>query len=780
MDDQGRRASGTLARRLCLALAACAACALLVAPAALATTFTVNSTGDQVDQVLNNNDCDIDGADTCTLRAAIQETEDIGSPGSDVISFNLAPASEIQLTAVLPNIGQQLSVNGCSGVLNHAGPCVGLRGLDTSTDAFGMITGPSVTIRGLAISNVQRAINGLVSSTGLTVKNNWFGIRINGNDETIQKGVQVTDDDAVIGGTAGATGSSPADRNVFANATVGSGVGLDINVGDDAVVQGNWFGTDETGAAAKANDEDISLGGNVGQTPTATIVGGAQTSPGTCAGACNVISGSNTEGIDLQGTAPQPADATSITGNFIGLNAAGTAAIPNNVGIRTTNAPDTTIGGPAAGDRNYITGGTNPISSNFSGAPDLRIENNFIGTNTAGTAALTPPTSIAVDVRSASAANPATITGNRIASASGDGIELLGSGAIVTDNLVGVGPAGQDLGGGEIGIRSVNLNGSTISGNTIGNFTLSGLTLEASDDNVVTGNLIGTDANGNDQGGGVRGILVTNFGTNPSDGDTIGGDLASEENVISNLTGDAIEVSNQSDGVDNDNITIKRNRGANNGSDANDLFIDLWDDFNDVGDGPGNPPTGPNSSVQAPVISLANSTVAGGTASPGSTVRVFSKATASPSEVQGFLGSAVANGGGAWQLSYGSPVAGGTRVAATQTTTGSNSSELSTSVVTADTDPPETTITSGPKKRTRLKGRARRKRVSFTFVSSEPGEGGFQCQIDSKPFVLCSSPFVRKLKKGKHTFRVRAFDAASNPDPTLAIRKFRIVRRRHR
>ena len=46
---------------------------------------------------------------------------------------------------------------------------------------------------------------------------------MDGTDEAIRQGVQVTADDALIGGTAGATGASPADRNVFANATVGDG-----------------------------------------------------------------------------------------------------------------------------------------------------------------------------------------------------------------------------------------------------------------------------------------------------------------------------------------------------------------------------------------------------------------------------------------------------------------------------------------------------------------------------------------------------------------------------
>jgi hypothetical protein len=303
---------------------------------------------------------------------------------------------------------------------------------------------------------------------------------------------------------------------------------------------------------------------------------------------------------------------------------------------------------------------------------------------------------------------------------------------------------------------------------------------------------------------------------------------------------------------------IARNRGSNNGSTADALFIDLVDSFTPAGNGPGNPNTGPNNGVQAPTVTVAGGNDAGGTATAGATVRVFSKATASPGEVQGFLGSATAAGNGTWALAYASPVANGTRVVATQTD-GSDTSELSGAVVTdaiapdtqinsgpsgptsdvtpsfafssepgavfecrmdggafapctsaftaapladgshtfrvravdadlnrdgdpavrsfeVDTVAPETTITGGPKGRVRSK--TRRKKVSFRFISSEPGEGGFQCQIDRRPFVLCSSPFVRRLKRGKHTFRVRAFDAAGNADPSLAVRSFRILRPR--
>ncbi len=324
----------------------------------------------------------------------------------------------IQLTAVMSTIDEPLSINGCSTSLNSAAPCVGVRGLDTNTDAFLLMSGAAgVTIRGLAFTNMDRGIAALSGTDDLTVKNNWFGIKVDGTDEAIRQGVQVTADDALIGGTAGATGTSPADRNVFANATVGAGVGLDVFVGDDAVVQGNWFGTNETGTAAAANDEDITLGGNGTDAATNTTIGGTQASPGTCAGACNVISGATTDGIDLRALHTQDAADTTITGNFIGLNAAGTVGIPNaTTGVRVVNAPGTTIGGNIAGQGNYIAGGDSGVNALAQGAPGLEITGNRIGTNTAGTAPLSPLEDFGILV-SSDATDPAEITGNTIATA---------------------------------------------------------------------------------------------------------------------------------------------------------------------------------------------------------------------------------------------------------------------------------------------------------------------------------------------------------------------------
>jgi uncharacterized protein (DUF2147 family) len=88
-----------------------------------------------------------------------------------------------------------------------------------------------------------------------------------------------------------------------------------------------------------------------------------------------------------------------------------------------------------------------------------------------------------------------------------------------------------------------------------------------------------------------------------------------------------------------------------------------------------------------------------------------------------------------------------------------------------DTAAPETTITAGPKSKTR------KKTASFGFTSSEPGSA-FQCRLDGGAFEPCTSPESVKVKKGRHTFEVRAIDAAGNVDPTAATRSWKVKKKK--
>jgi hypothetical protein len=81
-----------------------------------------------------------------------------------------------------------------------------------------------------------------------------------------------------------------------------------------------------------------------------------------------------------------------------------------------------------------------------------------------------------------------------------------------------------------------------------------------------------------------------------------------------------------------------------------------------------------------------------------------------------------------------------------------------------DTTAPDTTLTSHPRKRTT------KRRATFGFTSNEVSI--FQCKVDAKPWVSCTSPKSFRVTRGWHRFQVRAIDAAHNVDATPA--KFRL------
>jgi subtilisin family serine protease len=86
-----------------------------------------------------------------------------------------------------------------------------------------------------------------------------------------------------------------------------------------------------------------------------------------------------------------------------------------------------------------------------------------------------------------------------------------------------------------------------------------------------------------------------------------------------------------------------------------------------------------------------------------------------------------------------------------------------------DTRAPNTTITRGPARRTTSR------RATFRFVSSEAGST-FRCKLDRRLWRACRSPKTyRYLRRGWHTVRIRARDAAGNVDRTPAVRTWRIV-----
>ncbi len=150
-----------------------------------------------------------------------------------------------------------------------------------------------------------------------------------------------------------------------------------------------------------------------------------------------MIAGAGTSGIDLTGAAGTgPPVATTIAGNFIGLDAAGTSTVANtDAGILVGGAAETVIGGPKAGEANYISGGEAGVRAGPA-APDLVVRGNAIGVGPDGTPSAAPLTAgIAVESGALpSVALEATIAGNRVRMGTGVGISQEGFGATIAGN----------------------------------------------------------------------------------------------------------------------------------------------------------------------------------------------------------------------------------------------------------------------------------------------------------------------------------------------------------
>ncbi|MCY7348217.1 MAG: carboxypeptidase regulatory-like domain-containing protein [Pyrinomonadaceae bacterium] len=156
--------------------------------------------------------------------------------------------------------------------------------------------------------------------------------------------------------------------------------------GGGSTIQGNYIGTNVAGNAAQGNGIGITIFES-----SDNLIGGTTTA------ARNVISGNSLllnvqdsgTGILIKSTAAP----NFIQGNFIGTNAAGTAAVPNGVGISiakpspATSSSGNTIGGTIPGTRNVISGNTE-VGIVLHGTLSNQILGNFIGTDLNGSAAV--------------------------------------------------------------------------------------------------------------------------------------------------------------------------------------------------------------------------------------------------------------------------------------------------------------------------------------------------------------------------------------------------------
>ena len=219
------------------------------------------------------------------------------------------------------------------------------------------------------------------------------------------------------------------------------GINLESSEAHDTVISGNFIGLAANGSAASANDYGISIDHAANVT-----VGGATPA------ARNVIGANNAEGIVTTG------DNGTISGNYIGTNAAASSARPNRSGVLISVGAGNTLSG------NLISGNTqNGVAiygSGASSAPNNIVRGNTIGLSSGGSAL---GNGIGVSILDASASIIGGVGGGQANIISGNS----GKGVIVRGNLA----AGSSVRGNAIyanGGLGIDLNDDGVSANDLG------------------------------------------------------------------------------------------------------------------------------------------------------------------------------------------------------------------------------------------------------------------------------------------------------------------------
>jgi parallel beta-helix repeat protein len=519
--------------------------------------FVVNDPGDAGDGNLTDGICDTGSGTSltgiCTLRAAIQQAN--YNAVATAITFTNA-ITTIAPGAMLPEITVPVSVDGLAGRSSR----VQLDGRnavggDQIYDPSGLgLYGGSSTLTGMTIFGFYTGVKvASANSGGNTIQNNLIGIDNTGavpSGRQLEIGILLESytaaGDNLIGGTANGQGNVISTGNA-------NGFGIAIQSPSNTV-EGNLIGTDPSGANLIGNGHPIAITDSSNNT-----IGG------TTAGARNVVAGMSGNFCcgNIQITSSNALSSNNaIRGNYVGTDITGTVALGGANGGVYADGADTTIGGTTAAARNVISGnGAWGVTVVRSGA---LVEGNYIGVNAGGTAALANGIGVQVQVSGATIGGAAG-AGNLISGNTGAGVTInqsIVSNAQILGNMIGLNAAGTaPLGNGGDGINvstisaSANTFGAAGSGNVISGNGGSGIN-SAAGSVTIQGNLIGTNAAGTAAiGNAAHGVAM-----NASNGSLIGGASQGQGNVISGNAGDGVSVTASA------NFTVQGNQIGTNGA----------------------------------------------------------------------------------------------------------------------------------------------------------------------------------------------------------------------
>ena len=288
-------------------------------------------------------------------------------------------------------------------------------------------------------------------TTGVVVQQNFIGTDLTGTKAlgNAYQGVEIGGGAAnnTIGGTTAGAGNVISANDECGIWITGAGT-------TGVVVQHNLIGTDLTGTMPLGNAyPGVKIGGGAANT----------TIGGTTAGAGNVISANQSDGIWITGAGTT---GVVVEQNFIGTDLTGTKDLGNvNEGVEIDGgAANITIGGTTARAGNVISAnGDDGIWISDAGTTGVVVEQNFIGTDVTGTKDLgNVNEGVEIDGGAANITIGGTTAraGNVISANGDDGIWITGAGTtgvVLDQNLIGTDVTGvpkKALGNANFGVQT--------------------------------------------------------------------------------------------------------------------------------------------------------------------------------------------------------------------------------------------------------------------------------------------------------------------------------------
>src|SRR5262249_52224903 len=205
------------------------------------------------------------------------------------------------------------------------------------------------------------------------------------------------------------------------------------------VVQGCRIGVNAAGTAALPNGTGVEITNGTIVDPFSITIGGNTPAHG------NVISGNTNAGVSVSGIGARN---VFVRQNFIGPNAAGTAKVPNRIGVAFgAGTGVSAVGGGLAGEGNLISGNSLYGVYLTGVANGVRVGNNLIGTDVTGTVALGNGAEgiFIQDAANITIGGPQPTAGNVISGNGESGVRISGSGSTssrLQGNRIGTNAAG--------------------------------------------------------------------------------------------------------------------------------------------------------------------------------------------------------------------------------------------------------------------------------------------------------------------------------------------------